>query len=73
MLNFEKKIVMITLSKLKSVAIEQGQRILKVMQYGAKTANEDDDEEEDEDEDDDLFLNRSSICETCLILDRAQR
>ena len=40
MLNFEKKIVMITLSKLKSVAIEQGQRILKVMQYGPKTANE---------------------------------
>ena len=31
---------MITLSKLKSVAIEQGQRILKVMQYGPKTANE---------------------------------
>lgn len=40
MLNFEKKIVMITLSKLKSVAIEQGQRILKVFQYGPKTANE---------------------------------
>ena len=40
MLNFEKKIVMITLSKLKSVAIEQGQRILKVLQYGPKTANE---------------------------------
>ena len=40
LLNFEKKIVMITLSKLKSVAIEQGQRILKVMQYGPKTANE---------------------------------
>ena len=32
--------VMITLSKLKSVAIEQGQRILKVLQYGPKTANE---------------------------------
>lgn len=31
---------MITLSKLKSVAIEQGQRILKVLQYGPKTANE---------------------------------
>ena len=31
---------MITLSKLKSVAIEQGKRILKVMQYGPKTANE---------------------------------
>ena len=31
---------MITFSKLKSVAIEQGQRILKVMQYGPKTANE---------------------------------
>ena len=31
---------MITLSKLKSIAIEQGQRILKVMQYGPKTANE---------------------------------
>ena len=40
MLNFEKKIVMITLSKLKSVAIEQGQRIFKVLQYGPKTANE---------------------------------
>ena len=40
MLNFEKKIDMITLSKLKSVAIEQGQRILKVLQYGPKTANE---------------------------------
>mgnify|MGYP003442314731 CR=1 FL=1 len=40
LLNFEKKIVMITLSKLKGVAIEQGQRILKVMQYGPKTANE---------------------------------
>lgn len=40
MLNFEKKIVMITLSKLKSIAIEQGQRILKVLQYGPKTANE---------------------------------
>ena len=40
MLNFEKKIIMITLSILKSVAIEQGQRILKVMQYGPKTANE---------------------------------
>ena len=40
MLNFEKKIVMVTLSKLKSVAIEQGQRILKVLQYGPKTANE---------------------------------
>lgn len=31
---------MITLSKLKSVAIEQGQRIFKVLQYGPKTANE---------------------------------
>ena len=31
---------MITLSKLKRVAIEQGQRILKVLQYGPKTANE---------------------------------
>lgn len=31
---------MVTLSKLKSVAIEQGQRILKVLQYGPKTANE---------------------------------
>ena len=31
---------MITFSKLKSVAIEQGQRILKVLQYGPKTANE---------------------------------
>ena len=31
---------MITLSKLKGVAIEQGQRILKVLQYGPKTANE---------------------------------
>ena len=31
---------MITLSKIKSVAIEQGQRILKVLQYGPKTANE---------------------------------
>ena len=40
MLNFEKKIVMITLSKLKSVAIEQGQRIFKVLQYGPKTDNE---------------------------------
>ena len=40
MLNFEKKIVMITLSKLKSVSIEAKQRILKVLQYGPKTANE---------------------------------
>ena len=40
MLNFEKKLVMITLSKLKGVAIEHGQRILKVIQYGPKTANE---------------------------------
>ena len=40
MLNFEKKIVMITLSKIKSVSIEAKQRILKVLQYGPKTANE---------------------------------
>ena len=31
---------MITLSKLKSVSIEAKQRILKVLQYGPKTANE---------------------------------
>lgn len=31
---------MITLSKIKSVSIEAGQRILKVLQYGPKTANE---------------------------------